>query len=83
MSFVLQTLHPLVGTSQVSLSSNPDADFRYSAIYTSVGIYRGRVFAIKKIKKKTVDLTREMKKELKVVRLYISLPSFLPCRFNR
>ncbi|XP_065215329.1 guanylate cyclase 32E [Planococcus citri] len=67
-SKISRTLHPLVGTSQVSLSSNPDADFRYSAIYTTVGIYRGRVFAVKKIKKKNIDLTREMKKELKVMR---------------
>lgn len=64
-----QTLHPHVGTSQVSLSSNPDADFRYSAIYATVGMYKSRVFAIKKIKKKSVDLSRDMKKELKVVLL--------------
>lgn len=68
-----QTLHPHVGTSQVSLSSNPDADFRYSAIYTTVGMYKSRVFAIKKIKKKSVDLSRDMKKELKVVLYQVSI----------
>lgn len=30
-------------------------------------MYKGRVFAIKKIRKKSVDLSRDMKKELKVV----------------
>ncbi|XP_022917688.1 guanylate cyclase 32E [Onthophagus taurus] len=63
-----RALHPMMRTSQVSLSSNPDADFRYSSIYTQIGIYRGRVFAIKKIHKKSIDITREMKKELKMIR---------------
>lgn len=52
----------------MSLSSNPDADFRYSTIFTQIGIYKGRVFAIKKVHKKSIDITREMKKELKMVR---------------
>jgi hypothetical protein len=60
----------MIRTSQVSLSSNPDADFRYSTIYTPVGIYRGRVLAIKKVAKKSIDITRNMKKELKIVRYY-------------
>lgn len=64
---LLQTIHPLIRTSQVSLSSNPDADFRYSSIYTPIGIYKGRVFSIKKVAKKSVDITRNMKKELKIV----------------
>lgn len=75
-----QSIHPLIRTSQVSLSSNPDADFRYSTIFTQIGIYKGRVFAIKKVHKKSIDMTREMKKELKmvgslflIVALYISL----------
>ncbi|XP_049775726.1 guanylate cyclase 32E [Schistocerca cancellata] len=65
---VARAVHPLIRTSQVSLSSNPDADFRYSAIYTQIGIYKGRVFAIKKVHKKSVDITRSMKKELKMMR---------------
>ncbi|XP_030761658.1 guanylate cyclase 32E [Sitophilus oryzae] len=60
--------HPFIRTSQVSLSSNPDADFRYSTIYSPIGIYKGRVFAIKKVHKKSIDITREMKKELKIMR---------------
>lgn len=59
--------NPLIRTSQVSLSSNPDADFRYSSILTQVGIYKGRVLAVKKINKKSVDISRKMKKELKLV----------------
>ncbi|XP_043474610.1 guanylate cyclase 32E isoform X1 [Leptopilina heterotoma] len=59
---------PFVRTSQVSLSSNPDADFRYSMIYTQVGVYKGRIFAVKKVRKKSIEITREMKKELKVMR---------------
>ncbi|XP_067205075.1 guanylate cyclase 32E [Linepithema humile] len=59
---------PIVRTSQVSLSSNPDADFRYSMIYTQIGVYKGRIFAIKKVRKKSIEITREMKKELKMMR---------------
>jgi hypothetical protein len=58
----------------VSLSSNPDADFRYSTIYTQIGIYKGRIFAIKKLGKKSVDITRDMKKELKMVSFSSSRP---------
>jgi guanylate cyclase, other len=61
--------HPLIRTSQVSLSSNPDADFRYSTIFTPIGLYKGQLYAIKKIRKKSVDITREMKMELKMVRI--------------
>ena len=68
----LQSLNqPHVRTSQASLSSNPDADFRYSMIYTQVGAYKGRIFAVKKVKKKSIEITREMKKELKMVRMAI------------
>ncbi|KAK6638155.1 hypothetical protein RUM44_008583 [Polyplax serrata] len=65
---VTRATHPLVRTSQVSLSSNPDADFRYSAIFTTICIYRGRVLALKRVKKKSIDMTRTMKKELKIMR---------------
>lgn len=65
--YLLQATHPLIRTSQVSLSSNPDADFRYSMIFTPIGLYKGQLYAIKKIRKKSVDITREMKKELKLV----------------
>ncbi|KAH8378938.1 hypothetical protein KR009_002164 [Drosophila setifemur] len=63
-----QSTHPLIRTSQVSLSSNPDADFRYTTIFTPIGLYKGQLYAIKKVRKKCVDITREMKKELKLLR---------------
>uniref|UniRef100_A0AAG5DN07 Guanylate cyclase n=1 Tax=Anopheles atroparvus TaxID=41427 RepID=A0AAG5DN07_ANOAO len=63
-----RTTHPLIRTSQVSLSSNPDLDFRYSTIFTPIGLYKGQLYAIKKVKKKSIDITREMKKELKLLR---------------
>ena len=36
-------------------------------IYTQIGVYKGRIFAVKKVRKKSIEITREMKKELKVV----------------
>nr|ACQ90240.1 guanylyl cyclase receptor beta [Bactrocera dorsalis] len=63
-----RSTHPLIRTSQVSLSSNPDADFRYTTIFTPIGLYKNQLYAIKKVRKKSVDITREMKKELKLLR---------------
>ncbi|TMW50809.1 hypothetical protein DOY81_004138, partial [Sarcophaga bullata] len=63
-----RSTHPLIRTSQVSLSSNPDADFRYTTIFTPIGLYKGQLYAIKNVRKKCVDITREMKKELKLLR---------------
>ncbi|XP_025835009.1 guanylate cyclase 32E-like [Agrilus planipennis] len=62
-----KTIHPLVRTSQVSLSSNLDNELRYSTIFTQVGLYKGRLYAVKKVHKKYIDLTRTVKKELKVL----------------
>ncbi|KAG5346626.1 GCY3E cyclase, partial [Acromyrmex charruanus] len=55
-------------TSQVSLNSNSDGDFRYSTIYTQIGLYKGQIFAVKKIRKKSIEITEKMKRELKVMR---------------
>lgn len=66
-AFFFQSTHPLIRTSQVSLSSNPDADFRYSNIFTPIGLYKGQLYSIKKVRKKSIDITREMKMELKMV----------------
>ncbi|XP_058980104.1 speract receptor [Musca domestica] len=63
-----RSTHPLIRTSQVSLSSNPDADFRYTTIFTPIGLYKGQLYAIKKVRTKCVDISREMKKELKLLR---------------
>lgn len=59
-----------VRSSQVSLSSNPDLDFRYSAIFTEVALYRGRLLSVKRIRRHQIDITREIKKELKIVSTY-------------
>lgn len=58
-----------VRSSQVSLSSNPDLDFRYSAIFTEVAFYRGRLLAVKRVRRHHIDINREIKKELKIVSL--------------
>ncbi|CAH2074151.1 unnamed protein product, partial [Iphiclides podalirius] len=55
-------------SSQVSLSSNPDLDFRYSAIFTEVAFYRGRLLAVKRVRRQHIDINREIKKELKIMR---------------
>ncbi|CAH0720734.1 unnamed protein product, partial [Brenthis ino] len=55
-------------SSQVSLSSNPDLDFRYSAIFTEVAFYRGRLLAVKRVRRNQIDISREIKKELKIMR---------------
>lgn len=61
-------LYSTVRTSQLSLSSNPDLDFRYTSVYTQLGMYRGRVVAVKQVSSKAVDVTRKLKKELKTMR---------------
>jgi len=48
-----------------SLSSHAELDAR--PLFTQVGSYRGTVVAIKHINRKTVDLTRSIRKELKLV----------------
>lgn len=35
--------------------------------YTRIGLYKGNIVAIKQIRKKSVDLTRSIRKELKQV----------------
>ncbi|RWS11161.1 guanylate cyclase 32E-like protein, partial [Dinothrombium tinctorium] len=55
--------------SQVSLTSESDLkEFRYCNLYTTVGIYKGRLVAIKKIDKKHVEINRKLKKEMKIMR---------------
>jgi hypothetical protein len=59
-------------SSQLSLTSAADLmEFRYCNVYTKIGLYKGRVVAIKKIQKKNIEITRKMKKELKIVSSFI------------
>ncbi|KAK9513104.1 hypothetical protein O3M35_001368 [Rhynocoris fuscipes] len=60
--------HPWIRSSEGSLSSNLEAEFRYSTILTTTCIYKGLVFAVKKIDQKSIDITRAMKKDLKLMK---------------
>lgn len=46
-------------------------EFRYCNVYTQIGLYKGRIVAIKRIHKKSVEITRKMKKEMKIVMKYV------------
>ena len=51
---------------KVSLGSSHEADLRFSAIFAQIGVYRGRICAVKKCAEPAVDINRKLKKELKV-----------------
>lgn len=51
--------------SQISLVSQGEFDFRQ--LFTCVATYKGTIVAVRKIRKKHVELTRNIKKELKMV----------------
>nr|XP_037286310.1 guanylate cyclase 32E-like [Rhipicephalus microplus] len=59
-------LMPVPTSSQLSLSLHPE--FRYSQLYAPVGVYRGRLCAVKKIHTKSLPLTRSLKQQLKLLR---------------
>eukprot|EP00095_Tigriopus_kingsejongensis_P008339 maker-scaffold395_size185061-snap-gene-0.32 protein:Tk08339 transcript:maker-scaffold395_size185061-snap-gene-0.32-mRNA-1 annotation:"guanylate cyclase 32e" len=64
-----QIAHGRMGrNSQVSLGSHQEHDHRFSTIYTQIGIYKGRIYAVKKSPKYSIDITRKLKKELKAMR---------------
>ncbi|KAK6170897.1 hypothetical protein SNE40_019184 [Patella caerulea] len=52
--------------SQISLISQVDLDLRQ--LFTHVGTYRGTIVAIRIVNKKHVELTRNVRKELKIMR---------------
>lgn len=55
--------------SQVSLNSACDPmEFRYYNVYTQIGMYKGRIVAIKRLHKKNMEVTRKIKKELNMVK---------------
>ena len=57
--------------SQVSLTSDCDLmEFRYYNVYTDVGVYKGRVVAIKRLRKKNFEVSRKIKKDLKLVSFF-------------
>ncbi|KAI1292246.1 Guanylate cyclase 32E [Halotydeus destructor] len=59
----------LRNNSQVSLSSASDLmEFRYYNVYTQIGVHKGRLVALKKLPRKNIEITRRIKKELKMMR---------------
>ncbi|WAQ95329.1 GCY3E-like protein [Mya arenaria] len=52
--------------SQMSLASQGEFDFRQ--LFTCVATYKGMIVAVRKIRKKHIEITRNIKKELKVIR---------------
>ena len=61
-------------SSQVSLNSACDLmEFRYYNVYTQIGLFKGRLVALKRLRKKSLEITRKIKKELKMVLTYLSL----------
>ncbi|CAD7079002.1 unnamed protein product [Hermetia illucens] len=55
----------LIQTCRHSLTTGGDTSKR---AYTTIGLYRGNIVAIKKVYKKSVDITRSIRKELKQMR---------------
>ncbi|XP_030746058.1 guanylate cyclase 32E [Sitophilus oryzae] len=54
--------------SSLQQSIQDESEISPKRAYTSIGIYRGNIVAIKYIHKRTVDLTRSIRKELKQIR---------------
>jgi len=65
----------------VSLSSHNEIDVRQ--LFTQVGSYHGSLVAVKYINRKTVDLTRAVRKELKLVSCYAAVKRLAFHRVNR
>lgn len=47
-------------------------EFRYYNVYTKIGLYKGRLVALKMLYKKSLEITRKIKKELKMVFMVVS-----------
>ena len=50
-----------------SLAPDPVAEMAPKRAYTKIALYKGNIVAVKMIHKKSVDLTRSIRKELKQV----------------
>ena len=55
-------------------------EFRYYNVYTQIAMYRGRLVVMKKLHKKNFEVSRKIKKELKMVRISLSRSPITPCR---
>ena len=56
---------PMMRTSIQSLNSQVDLDLKQ--VFTQVGTFKNVIVAIKGVNKKSMDLTRAVRKELKMV----------------
>jgi len=56
---------------QVSLNSNQSIDSRmsFTQVYTKTGTYKGQIVALKIYESKMLHINREMKKQMRMVRL--------------
>jgi hypothetical protein len=57
-------------------------ELSHKRAYTRIGLYRGNIVAIKPVYKRSIDITRNIRKELKQVRcmcyiVYKCIPAFL------
>ncbi|XP_064600660.1 receptor-type guanylate cyclase Gyc76C-like [Liolophura sinensis] len=62
--------HRDLSGSRMTLCSNMSAEsrFSYTQVYVRTGSYKGQIVALKMFEKKNLDLTRHMKKEMKLMR---------------
>ena len=71
--------HFNVFSLQTTLNTQGSYDSKVSLaqIFTLTGTYKGQVVALKKITKRNIDITRDMKKEMKMVKLKSMLKQLL------
>ncbi len=55
-----------VSLTSTAYSSNKDNGRPFSGVFGRVCVYRGRVYAVRRSARDSVDITRSLKKELKV-----------------
>lgn len=51
-------------------------ELSHKRAYTRIGLYRGNIVAIKLVYKRSIDITRNIRKELKQVSLYLCTKLF-------
>ena len=60
---------------QVTLTTQGSFDSRWSLaqVFTKTGTFKGQVVALKLFNKKNIDISRVMKKEMKIVSLHTNI----------
>ena len=75
-----------VSSRQLTLNSQTSYDSRVSLaqIFTKTATYKGQLVAVKRYKKKAMDITRNMKKEMKIVSKFTQMiKSVFFCAFKK